>query len=133
MNPIYTAELKLAKHLSKKNSRPIYKRGKGHFLGKSAQLHLIEKYMTQMFMVAAVKQGIKEPLDCRLHIKLTFLFENKKSFILCDLSNLYELPQDCLQEAGVIKSDRLVFSHDGSRKILGTETVLKVEIFNYTD
>lgn len=33
-----------------------------------------------------------------------------------DLSNLYELPQDALQKAGILENDSLIESHDGSRK-----------------
>ena len=34
-----------------------------------------------------------------------------------DASNLYQMPEDCLEAAGVIANDRQVESHDGSRRV----------------
>jgi Holliday junction resolvase RusA-like endonuclease len=36
-----------------------------------------------------------------------------------DLSNAYQGVEDLLQEMGVIENDRLIYSHDGSRKVFG--------------
>lgn len=36
---------------------------------------------------------------------------------LPDLSNLYQMPEDLLQYAGVIEDDRLIAGHDGSRRV----------------
>lgn len=49
-----------------------------------------------------------------IHIKFLFYRKDKRT---CDLSNLYEFPQDVLQSAGIIKNDSLIESHDGSRKL----------------
>ena len=34
-----------------------------------------------------------------------------------DLSNLYQMPEDLLEQAGIIRNDRLIESHDGSRRV----------------
>jgi Holliday junction resolvase RusA-like endonuclease len=39
-----------------------------------------------------------------------------------DLSNLYQAPEDLLQNAGVIEDDSLIESHDGSRRIYLCDT-----------
>ncbi len=39
-----------------------------------------------------------------------------------DASNLYQLPEDLLQAAGVIVDDRQIESHDGSRRICMCDT-----------
>lgn len=49
---------------------------------------------------------------------------NKK---INDLSNLYELPQDALQKAGIIENDSQIASHDLSRRLPGSKD--EIEIF----
>jgi len=39
-----------------------------------------------------------------------------------DASNLYQAPEDALQAAGVLEDDRLVESHDGSRRVCMCDT-----------
>lgn len=65
-------------------------------------------------------EGIIEPLPLTypLHIKFLFYRENRRH---ADLSNLYEFPQDVLQQAGIIANDCLIESHDGSRKLYDKE------------
>jgi Holliday junction resolvase RusA-like endonuclease len=48
---------------------------------------------------------------------------------LPDLSNLYEMPQDCLQTAGIIDNDTDIISHDGSRRLPGVENRLEILIY----
>ena len=57
--------------------------------------------------------------------------KGKISQRLPDLSNLYELPQDCLTEAGVIHDDHLICSHDLSRRLIGDRHALEVFLFKH--
>ena len=58
----------------------------------------------------------KKPLEGKLWLKLTFFGAWKsESKSHPDQSNLYEMPQDLLTQAGVIIDDRQVKSHDESR------------------
>lgn len=65
---------------------------------------------------------IKEPIN----LCARFYFENHQHE--ADLSNLYGGIEDMLQECGVIEDDRLIVSHDGSRKIFGEEPRCEIEI-----
>jgi hypothetical protein len=60
----------------------------------------------------------REPIIDLVSIKLTFYGAwHRRSENIPDLSNLYEMPQDLLQEAGVLLNDRQIESHDGSRRV----------------
>lgn len=62
--------------------------------------------------------GNKKPIDFPVNISImskgAWFSHNKR---LPDASNLYEFPQDLLQTAGVLKDDRLIETHDGSKRI----------------
>lgn len=53
-----------------------------------------------------------EMIRSAIHAQFTFYVPDRRKR---DLSNLYEFPQDCLEEAGIIENDNQIFSHDGSR------------------
>ena len=48
-----------------------------------------------------------------------------------DLSNLYQLPEDCLQQAGIIENDNLIESHDLSRRLHGPQNELEIFILRF--
>lgn len=125
---MFSCEFRVPSHISKKNNRPIW----GKRPGKSKRLVAMEQYMEIMFRRAYKKS---EPLKPPYHLKMTFVFGNnkKREYAICDLSNLIELPQDCLQKAGVIENDRFVMSFDGTRKVRGEGTLLRVEVLPYSD
>ena len=54
------------------------------------------------------------PIDYPINLQCVFYRQKE---IICDLSNLYEAPQDVLKDMGIIKDDNytIVASHDGSR------------------
>jgi len=63
------------------------------------------------------------PLDFPISLQIrTYIATRSDSGRLPDASNLYELPQDALEHAGVIVNDRLVQHHDGSRRICLCDT-----------
>ena len=77
---------------------------------RDASLHILQqKNRTQ------TQLPIKGPitLTCR------FYFPNHQWE--ADLSNLYQGIEDILQELGIIEDDKLIYSHDGSRKIFGAQ------------
>jgi len=72
------------------------------------------------------------PMNFPLHLKMTFFLSNHQSEP--DLSNCYEGPQDALKRAGVIVDDKLVRSHDGSRKVFGQGPArVVVEIYRFKE
>lgn len=80
--------------------------------------------MTSRLTLEKLKQRIDEPITKDLNAKFTFFFPKTVYFTkkgarnqkLPDLSNLYELPQDVLQNVGIILNDTNICSHDGSRR-----------------
>lgn len=99
----------------KKNGRPIHvNRHSGRaFIGKSKRLADAEK--DALAQIQAQCGDISEPLPITYPVHVMFLFY-RGDRRACDLSNLYEFPQDILQEAGILENDALILSHDGSRK-----------------
>ena len=57
----------------------------------------------------------EKPIDFYVNMKATFYLKNKQHEP--DLSNAYQGIEDLLQKTGVIKNDKLIGGHDGSRKI----------------
>lgn len=105
-------------HLSKKNNRPVY----GNRIGKSARLIKAEKYLRSFFDIFKERQQIKAPIRDYMHLLCVhyyhindFCGKNRTiKLTLPDDSNLIELPQDCLQEAGIIHNDSFIRNRDGS-------------------
>lgn len=60
------------------------------------------------------EQGL-ETIDCKINLAVII---NKESISEFDLSNAIQSIEDALEMAGVIKNDNLIYSFDGSRKIL---------------
>lgn len=127
----FECEIAVPRHLSKKNNRPVY-RGRP---GKSSRLLSMEKYLDIMLLKAKQEHKLKNPLPPPYHVTFTFVFgkDRSRELKLCDLSNLIELPQDALQSAGIIENDRFIQSLDGTRKVPGPKTVLKIRIQSYTE
>lgn len=123
---LFHCKFEVASHVSKKNSRPIHRdRNTGRpRVGKSVNLRMAEQMYMYKFRQEKVKRGL-ELITGHVWAMMLFhfpkeVFFTKKGTVnktLPDLSNLYELPQDCLTQAGVIFDDGLIFSHDYSRRL----------------
>jgi len=70
--------------------------------------------LKQIMLKLTPKEKALLPISTPLRAQFKFYFKNHKSEP--DLSNCYEAPQDLLQKCGVIVDDKLIHSHDGSRK-----------------
>ncbi|HEX9061586.1 MAG TPA: RusA family crossover junction endodeoxyribonuclease [Clostridia bacterium] len=95
---------------TKKNSRPIYRNkatGKT-FLGKSKDLVNAETITCNALKEQKQVLGITEPLKGKLFSHLVFYKSTKRR---CDMSNLVELANDCMQSTEVIgNDDQFVFT-----------------------
>lgn len=91
------------------------------FPGKSSKLITAEKHLINEFK----KQANRKPIEFPINLMMLFYFRRDifytkrgtQSKRLPDLSNLYQLPEDCLQQAGIITNDTIVSGHDGSRRM----------------
>ena len=141
MTRLYKAVIELPPdlgHVVKKNNRPIFRGriGKGPRLRK-AEAYLVEAMHREKIGITAVMG----PIDQFIQAKFTFYFPRDKVYTkkgqvskhLPDLSNLYELPQDCLTKAKVIQDDRLIQSHDGSRIKVSSKGkyYLDIELYSF--
>lgn len=140
---LYSFQCEVQSHLSKKNGRDILlnrKTGR-RFPGKSRRLIKAEELLILEMKSQANTQGLTAPLTRRLWLEARFYFPNNEYYNkdgsinrnLPDLSNLYELPQDCLQSAGVIKNDTQIDSHDLSRRLPGGEYRLELYLREHVE
>ncbi len=73
-----------------------------------------------------------ETIDFPVHVCMKFYFKNHAHE--ADLDNLFSGPNDLLQSCDIIKSDKLIYSYDGSRKIFGEERErVEIEIKKFAD
>lgn len=126
MQPSFYIKLYIPRHLSKKNNRNI----RNNRPYKSAELKKAEEYLTLAFKNEwRSNPAMKGDLWCKIifHCSNYYTKQGLRNRKLPDLSNLFHLPTDCLQKAGVIIDDTDICSFDGSRRI--ASEVNYVEIY----
>lgn len=122
-------------HAIKKNNRQIHGRGTKKWIGKSERLRWAEQNLTLELKQWRVKNNFFETLTGDLQVSFVFYMDNyynkdgTRNRNMADLSNLLELPQDCLQYAGIIENDTDIVSLDGSRRCHGIENRLEIDIW----
>lgn len=141
---LFHARIRVDSHVSKKNSRPIFKRGRKSFLGKSSKLVSAENALVYELRTQRNNLRINKPFRCDLHAM--FLFKIKDYYVkdkvkktlrrrltLPDLSNLLELPADCLQTAGIIENDTQICSFDLSRRLPSETNELEIFLIKFDE
>jgi Holliday junction resolvase RusA-like endonuclease len=135
---LFYAKIDVDHHVSKKNNRPIFRAGQRSFMGKSQKLRTAEDAMVLQLRSEANKFGVSKPIGSDLWALCLFYFENynlrkkeKRSKRLNDLSNLFELPMDCLETAGIIEDDTQICSFDLSRRLPGDHNMLELFLIKY--
>lgn len=135
---LFYAKIDVEHHVSKKNNRPVFRAGTRAFLGKSSKLRSAEDKMVLSLRSQGNKYGITEPIRSDLWLLCLFYFENyhlrkkdQRSKKLNDLSNLFELPADCLETAGIIENDSQICSFDLSRRLPGMKNELEIFLIEY--
>lgn len=125
------------KHVSKKNNRPIWN-GR---IGKSKNLLFAESHMHRELLKHKLQNQI-QTITGPLHVVFLFRFPLQELYLIDketkqvrlkktagDLSNLYELPQDCLTKVGIIDDDSQITSHDLSRRLITHDDNYLLEIY----
>ena len=136
---LFYANLEVPNHVTKKNGRPVFinKYTNKAVMGKTYKLKNAESSMKLQLRSIANKQHLYTAINEPIWVIFHFYFDNfynKDGTInkkIPDLSNLYELPQDILQEAGIIHDDNLIHSHDLSRKLPGMHNKLEIFILRH--
>ncbi len=136
---LFKAHFEVPFHGIKKNNKQIRKnRATGKmFVGSSDKALFAEKWVKQKLFNESFKQRVSK-INEPINLKLTFYYPKSKFFKkngdrcrkIADISNLYQLIEDCLQDAGIIENDNLIESHDGSRRSYadGSKYYLSIEI-----
>jgi len=107
---------------SLKNKKRVGKTFSGRSIMYSSDEYVAWARMVFRDLLSA-KQS--EMITSRVNMKMLVYLKSEKNEP--DLSNSYQGYEDLLQAAGIIKNDKLISSHDGSRKIFG-DKVERVEI-----
>lgn len=132
---IFNASLKVHRHYVLKNNKQIVfnRKTRRSFIKSSDEVLEAKDYLVNVFR--SIHDG-KPPISQYVSLKCLFYFPkevffNKKgerSKRVPDTSNLYQIVEDALEEAGVIENDRLIEDHNGSRRLVGDEFRLEVEL-----
>jgi Holliday junction resolvase RusA-like endonuclease len=120
--PLFEVTIPVPQHMIKKNSRPIFRNGKKVFIGKTKELQQMEQYLLMKLLVSKVELRVKKITE-DVNLKVVFLEPNywlkngekRRRKNIGDLSNLYQIIEDALQDSGVIENDCQIQGHDGSR------------------
>lgn len=133
---LFQCYIKLDKHVSKKNRKRVAKNratGKA-FIRTDTQTKCELDYLTLLLLKQKANAGIVEPINQDVSIAFIFHYKANKAGTptkkYLDMSNAYQGPEDCLQEAGIIADDKLIANHNGSQRILdanevGLEIIIK--------
>ncbi len=124
---LFKAFFELDHHGILKNNKKIKKNWKTgqRYIGASDNALVDKDKLITLLIQEKVLQRFNEPIEIYVNGCFKFYFPLKKyrtkegniSKNLPDLSNLYELPQDCLQSVGILTDDHYIESHDGSRRL----------------
>ena len=137
--PFFKCLVKVPRHSSKKNEKQPAKRGRRSFIMKTAAARHVEGVLCSELRKQRFINRAFEPVTGDVWAQFTFFFpksvyftkKGQRSKKIPDLSNLYLLPEDCLQKVGIIEDDTQVESHDGSRRapIDGDQYWLEIKLY----
>lgn len=141
MKPLFSFTCQVDKHAIKKNSKAIYKnrRTGASFIASNPGVKVAEDKLVFRLKIEKLKSRIDFPIEDDVIAKITFQYpksvyytkKGDRSNRVGDISNLYQIVEDALQKAEVIKNDSQIVGHDGSRRVAidGNQSFLIVEIF----
>lgn len=120
---LFSCSFEVPNHAIKKNSKEIRKnfRTGRFFIGSNSRVIDAGDYLVAKLVSLNKRVGI----DFDVNVKMIFYYPKAiyyakaghRSARVGDLSNLYQIVEDSLQKAGIIKNDSFICSHDGSCRI----------------
>lgn len=103
-----------------KNSKQIVYAGNRRIIKSNPR---VEAYQHKALAVLCDQWISKVPITAPVNLAIISEGAWKRSSEnLPDASNLYQMPEDLLEAAGIIQDDRQVESHDGSRRVCLCDT-----------
>lgn len=134
---IFKVSFPVPKHGILKNGKLIRFNRKTNksFIGKNDSVIYLERFLVSS-LVRTKEVHELNTIESDISVCFKFYFPKEVYFTkkglrsrkLPDLSNLYELPQDCMIKAGIILDDTLICSHDGSRRLVSPDENYYLEI-----
>jgi len=148
---VFDATIQVPSHGILKNPKKIrMNRHTGQrFIASSHIVLALKRHLTNELIHFARKQSIMGDRYCHnisnpISVEFKFAYPKEKLITLknalnrkCgDLSNLYCLPEDCLQKAGIILDDAMIVSHEGSERVISHDdkyylSIKIYELVNY--
>ncbi len=112
----------------KKGTQKVF----GNRLVYSPQFQMWQRQAILEIANIKMKLNWKQPVTDFVHLKCLFFFGNHQAE--ADLSALYEGVQDVLEKCKIIENDRLILSHDGSRKLFEKDKwFTEVRLYKFHD
>lgn len=123
----------------KKNNKSIFRNKKTgrSFIGSNSKVQMLEKQLVHSLIRERLKNRtdlINEPVNAEIIFNFPasvyWTKEKKVSNRVGDISNLYQIVEDSLQDAQILTNDKLIDSHDGShrRPNSGNQYVLEITL-----
>jgi len=142
---LFHCYIKVPRHVVKKNSRDIRvdRRTGRMWPGKSNELLFAERRLVSAFRTKVLRDPHFKTITTPVWVVYLFYFPKDEFIVkkgprkgrisgrLPDLSNLFEIVSDSLEDAGIIENDRLISSFDLSRRLPGETCALEVFVFSY--
>jgi len=142
---VFHCAFEVSNHTSLKNPKVIRQSGSRRYIASSSKVLSLKREVTALIMQAARKSvyGSITPyltninFPVRAEIKLIFpesrLITLKKTLNKkCgDLSNLYQMSEDCLTHAGVLEDDCWIKDHSGSQIMISPDNKYYLDISLY--
>jgi len=123
---VFELLIEVKEHAVQKNRQQIRfsKSTRRRFIAKSDQAQRAANELTQKLLIYKLQNKI-ETIDFDVTAKFVFYYPQSKFFTkkgvrsknLADVSNLIELPQDCLQKSKILADDNLICTVEAKRGI----------------
>ena len=143
---VFDAVIQVPSHGILKNSKEIRmnKKTGARFISSNHIALALKRHLTNELIHKARKESIMGDRYCHNianPVSIEFKFAYPKDKLITqkdtlnrkcgDLSNLYCLPEDCLQKAGIILDDSMIVSHEGSERVISPDSnyYLSIKIY----
>jgi Holliday junction resolvase RusA-like endonuclease len=128
---VFELLIEVEKHVVQKNRQQIRfsKSKRRRFIAKSDQAQRAANELTQRLLIYKLQNRL-ETIDFDVTAEFIFYYPQSKFFTkkgvrsknLADVSNLIELPQDCLQKSKILADDNLICKVEAKRGISENES-----------
>lgn len=122
---VFKIRVEVERHFILKNSKNIWINRKtgARFIASNNDVMEGKEFLTRVFRENFHGKTIQSYVNARMIFtfphSIFYTKKKERSRRIADLSNLYQLVEDSLEASGVLLSDNLIESHDGSKRLCG--------------